>query len=66
MLICICAVRLEAERKVINLEAASAAHTAGLSFDLSTAFDRVPRELLGKILRQSYDMPLGVINWDPL
>ena len=34
----------------LDLEVTSAAHVAGLSFDLSKAFDRVPRELLGKIL----------------
>ena len=45
----------------LDLEAASAAHTAGLSFDLSKAFDRVPRELLGKILRQMA-MPSRVLG----
>lgn len=34
-------------------------HIAGLSFDLSKAFDRIPRELLGKLL-QRMSMPVNV------
>ena len=35
-------------------------HIAGLSFDLSKAFDRIPRELLGKLLQQM-SMPSCVL-----